>query len=872
MKTNKLRKLFLDYFKAKNHKVFPSSSLVPAQDPTLLFTGAGMNQFKPYFLGDRKGLERAASCQKCIRTADLDRVGETPYHHTFFEMLGNFSFGDYFKEEAIQYGWEFVTKELKIPREDLWASVFEDDREGFEIWRKKIGLPEARIKRFSAADNFWPANAPTEGPNGPCGPCSEIYYGRVPGEGVEIWNLVFTEYDRQEGGFLKPLPQKNIDTGMGLERLAAVLQAKASNFDIDVFLEIKNGLARLVGDLVLKHPNLKARNAALDHIRAITMAISDEVLPSNEGRGYVIRKLIRKTVMHLRELGVAEPVLYRWVKAVARTMKEPYPEVLNRVDAVSAIVRREEEAFGYILDTRAREAEIKVKTIALSSTRLDTRSSERATELAFEFYDTYGVPKEILQKIIEDNHLVFEEELFLKRLDEQRGRSRLQSKISGRIFTMAEKPLFAEKPQRTRFLGYETLKSRARIVGAVFQEREVDRLEKGQQGILVLDQTPFYGEGGGQVGDQGKITGPESRCHVGDTQWYDDLIFHSVRVEEGSLKKFDEVETEVDRDYREKVIKNHSATHLLHSALREILGPHVKQSGSLVAPDRLRFDFTHFEPLKKPVLRKVERLVNAEIQKRNEVQTVLKDTRKAIEEGALAFFGEKYDSEVRVVSMGAFSTELCGGTHVLNTGDIRLFRIVSETSVQAGVRRIEAVTGEAAYRMEEEAEAEILALTRYLSCSRAELAKTVQDSHETTRGFQKRVKAAFMKHLQREIRRRTEEAQTLKGTKVVVAGVEGLDPGLLREAADWARSQGGSYAVAMASTFRKKPQVVVALSRDLVKRNLHASDFIKEITRRMDGAGGGRSDLAVGGGKERTDLGEVLRFAREEIEKALREK
>jgi len=862
MKTSQLRSLFIDYFAAKDHQVFSTDSLIPKDDPTLLFTGAGMNQFKPYFLGIKKDVKRAVSCQKCIRTADLENVGRTAYHHTFFEMLGNFSFGDYFKEEAIQYGWDFVTRELNLPSDHLWVSVYKDDQEAYDIWKKKIGIKEKRIKRFDAEDNFWPANAPKKGPNGPCGPCSEIYYGREAGKGVEIWNLVFTEFDRQEDGLLAPLPMKNIDTGLGLERLAAVMQGVESNFEIDLFQDLRSGMEKVIGAGLLKEASTRTINALLDHLRAVVFAVTDGVMPSNEGRGYVVRKLIRRSAMHLKGIGVYQPILHRVVPSVGEVMGDAYPDLRNNEASVKAIVKKEEEAIWNILETRVPEVQIKIKAIALTTKEGQMEyASQRATEKAFEYYDTHGVPKEILEEIVRENNLTFEEELFAKLMTRQRERSRMTSKIADAIFTMEKGDVLPED-QPTEFTGYKHTKDKAKILG-LFDSKmsRVPRLEKGESGSVVVDKTPFYAEQGGQIGDQGVIKTTTSAAQADDTQWYSKVILHHVRVTKNELKEGDNVEMQVDEDRRNRIRKNHTATHLVHRALQKVLGAHVKQRGSLVAPDRLRFDFSHYEAVSPKKITAVEDMVNAEIKRKTVLKTEVEDAHKAIAGGAMAFFGEKYGDKVRVVSVGDFSKELCGGTHVRSTDQIGLFRITSEGSIQSGVRRIEAVTGETAFQMRDEAQKELSDISAYLNSNAQEVEKKIEDGLNQLQQHQKKLKTLFQKHLRGEMRKTIEASQEKGGARLVIRELPGVDNEILRETADWIRSQPGSFLVVLASVIQSKPQVVVALSPDLVQKGLKAGALVKEITQLMGGSGGGRPDLALGGGKANADLSAALKFA-----------
>jgi len=871
MKTDALRNIFLDYFKAKDHRVIPSDSLIPGDDPTLLFTGAGMNQFKPYFLGIKKDMRRAASCQKCVRTADLERVGVTAYHHTFFEMLGNFSFGDYFKEGAIQMAWEFVTKELKLNREELWVSVYKDDSEAYDLWRRKIGIPEARIMRYDAEDNFWPSNAPTLGPNGPCGPCSEIYYGAEAGKGVEIWNLVFTEFDRQEGGILSPLPQKNIDTGMGLERLAAVIQKVESNFDIDIFKRLADSIELAAGAGIWRRAPRPAQNALLDHLRAVAFSVTDGIIPSNEGRGYVVRKLIRKCAMHLRDIGHEGPMLHRLIPAVTEIMGKAYPELGSRSEATRAVILREEEAIWDILEKKVPEAEIKVKTLALTvKPGQEEFASRCATEMAFGFYDTHGVPRDVLEKILAENKLQFSAELFEKLMGEQRDRSRAGSKISGDIFATGDDPLKRPDIPATAFSGYERLEEPAKILALFSEGAEVERLQKGQKGIVVTDRSPFYAEQGGQLGDQGLITGDGHEvAFVENAQSHDGKILHHVEVKERGLCTGENIRLKVDKKRREAIQKNHTATHLLHGALRKVLGTHVQQRGSLVAPDRLRFDFSHHKAMKPEEIREVEAVVQKEIAAQRAAEVREEDTKKAIAGGAMAFFGDKYGERVRVVSVGGFSTELCGGTHVRNTGEIGDFKIISEGSIQAGVRRIEAVTAQAANALRREIKNELAGLEEYFGAQRKQLRGKIEGGRKEIERLRRELKGGFQKKLRREIHDKLRSAEERSGTRILAQKVPGLDANGLREIADWARSQFPSAAVVFACEQQDKPQIVVALTKDLLAKGLKAGEIVKKAAAVIGGSGGGKPDMALGGGKPGSDAGAALAEALDLVKRVL---
>ncbi len=820
MTTDALRKLYLDYFSAKDHRVFPSDSLVPADDPSLLFTGAGMNQFKSYFLGLKKDLKRATSCQKCLRTADLDRVGKTAYHHSFFEMLGNFSFGDYFKEEAIVWGWEFATRALGLPKEDLWVSVYQDDDEAFELWRKKVGLPESRIVRMGAEDNFWPSNAPLDGPNGPCGPCSEIYVGQTPGKGVEIWNLVFTQYDRQGDGSLKNLPQRNIDTGMGLERAAAVIQRVESNFDIDTFAALRKELHTLLKKAGLERPH---ENAALDHIRAATFSIADGALPSNEGRGYVIRKIIRLATDHFNKAGAVTPgTLHKLVPAVVRIMGTVYPELADRQKTIMSIIENEEKAYF----EACRRAE---------TARQGTMSAE---EFAFMLYDTYGLPLDRIRTKFEKEGKSFDEKIFEEYLKEQRDRSRSSSSMSGDIFSMDSKIALVAGLPPTQFVGYESLAAEAKLL-----------FEAPKENILIFDRSPFYAEAGGQIGDTGTIEGSGFKAAVIETQWMEKCIAHKVRMESGRAEVGKNYKLSVDTERRADIMKNHTATHLLHSALRKVLGDHVKQSGSLVADDHLRFDFTHFSAMDETRIAEVERLINEEIRKNVPLKKEVMPKEVAIQEGAAAFFGEKYGDQVRVVSVGDFSKELCGGTHLETTGQIGLFKIVSESSIQAGVRRIEAVTGNAALARIYQSEKELDVLIRSFSLKGPDYKKELQTRQLRIKGLKNKLFDSMDRVMKDETNNFIKNSPDTQGIKRVFVSFSYADIDLIKNEVQYLKDQHLSFVGLFCATDQEKMSYVVAASGDVVAGGWNSNVFLQTLNRELGGNGGGRPDFAVGGTK-----------------------
>ncbi|MBI3316235.1 MAG: alanine--tRNA ligase [Candidatus Omnitrophica bacterium] len=861
MRTDDLRQRYLDFFKSKHHRIFGSDSLVPSGDPSVLFTSAGMNQFKPYFLGLKKDVTRATSCQKCLRTADLDRVGKTATHHSFFEMLGNFSFGDYFKEEAIGWGWEFVTRELGLAKDKLWVSVYEEDDEAFEIWKKKIGVPEARIVRMGAKDNFWPSNAKLEGPNGPCGPCSEIYVGREPGKGVEIWNLVFTQFDRQSDGTLKDLPQRNIDTGMGLERTAAVLQGVENNFDIDIFQGIRKELRRL---LVKKDRfEIAHENAVMDHMRAVSFAIADGALPSNDGRGYVIRKLIRLASDHLEKAGVSRPgSLCRLVSVGLEAMKAAYPELEHSRKNIETLVEKEENSYLEMLRLQAPRLKHDLQAATEAG-----RSSPRTAEIAFKYYDTFGLPYETIETISAELGIAMDRTGFEKLLDQQKQRSREKSKIAGEIFSKEHAAVYVEGLPGSRFLGYETTEGEGRLLRIFKGKERVERLRAGEEGALIFDATPFYAEAGGQVGDTGTVSAGDFKATVTDTQWMEKCIAHYLKVEAGEIRTGQTASLAVDLERRSLIMKNHTATHLLHSALRQILGEHVKQSGSLVAPDRLRFDFTHFKALDTETLGRVEARVNQEIQKNTRLEKKVMPKEEALKKGAIAFFGEKYGEAVRVVTVGDFSKEFCGGTHLDSTGEIRLFKIVSEGSIQAGVRRIEAVTGPTALAVAEAGEKEMKAIARAFHVREEALAEALGGLEEKVSELRNRIFGLLNQKVGQRMERSLKASTDLNGVKVVVEKIDRADVELLKGAADHLRSTENSFVALLASEFDEKISFVVAASSNLVQKGFHAGKIVKDIAAVVEGNGGGRPDFAVGGGKGVAKKKEALALG----EKTIRE-
>lgn len=847
MTTNEIRSRFLEFFKRRGHKVVKSDSLVPERDPTLLFTGAGMNQFKEYFLGIKKDLQRAASSQKCLRTGDLDEVGRTPYHHSFFEMLGNFSFGDYFKKEAIRMAWEFLTEELKIPRERLRVSVHADDKEAVQIWRDEIKVPTDWIYKMGDKTNFWPSNALKEGPNGPCGPCSEIYFDQEPAvksediEGprfAEIWNLVFTQFDREEGGKLVPLKQKNIDTGMGLERLACIVQGKKTNFEIDIFQPLNQAVKKALRISGQSNSHLYAIS---DHLRAIVFAVTDGVIPSNEGRGYVIRKLIRRALWRAHQLGpLHDAFLYQLVPEVVRVMKDAYPELTEAEPHVKQTLKSEEERFLNTLETGL--VLLKEKIEAAKAKKIKKLSGEEV----FLLYDTYGFPDELTKNRAEKEGLGIDQEGFDRLMAEQRKRAKGASPIAGSIFatTDLEKKLASLPP--TKFLGYQTLEAETKVVFVDLQ---------AEKGIVVLEETPFYAESGGQVGDQGSLENAFLRARVTDTQKKDKCFVHSIEIEKGTVKAGDRVFARVDRLRRESAMRNHTATHLLHAALRQVLGKQVRQLGSLVSPEKLRFDYSYGEPLNGEQQKEIEDLVNDQIMKDLAVSKEEKPMEEAKGEGAIAFFGEKYGEKVRVVTVPGFSKELCGGTHCERTGQIGSFLIVSDSSIGTGTRRMEALTGTEAIRYARTLRAQILQLAQNLKTSPSDVVIRVNKLQEAAKKSLKEPSGRASSSIE-PVEQILSYAEPAGRFKFLAHRLYGLPPDDLRRLSDQFRSKGKETIFLLASKTDEKIYYLLGLSEDLRKKELDLTKLFGELSALLGASGGGRKDLIQGGGTNRNALDE----------------
>ena len=853
MTTSEIRASFLEFFRKNGHTVVPSSSLVPANDPTLLFTNAGMVQFKDLFLGKEvRDYSRAASAQRCLRAGgkhnDLENVGYTARHHTFFEMLGNFSFGDYFKREAIHFAWNFITGTLEIPKDRLWVTVYTEDDEAERIWVEEIGIDPTRCTRMGEKSNFW-----AMGDTGPCGPCSEIFYdhgSEIPGgppgspdeDGdryVEIWNLVFMQYARSSDGVLVPLPKPSADTGMGLERVAAVMQGVHSNYDIDLFKALIRAAADITGTQDLQSSSLRV---IADHIRACTFLIIDGVVPSNEGRGYVLRRIIRRAIRHGYKLGQTQPFFHKLVPSLVREMGPYYSELVSGEARAMQVLAQEEIRFA--------------ETLATGMALLDAEASKLTSsiipgETVFRLYDTYGFPADLTADVARERGLTIDQEGFDVAMEAQRGRARAASKFGVDLRDSVK------LSGKTDFSGYDRFAESARVTALIFDGAVVEALKPGQEGQVILDHTPFYAESGGQVGDTGVLSTPDARYTVRDTQKVGASFAHVGVLESGELHVGDAIDAQVDQERRKAIALNHSATHLLHAALRKILGTHVEQKGSLVAPDRLRFDFSHTQALSAEELRQVEDLVNSAIRENAAVETrvmVLDDARAA---GAISLFGEKYESDVRVLSIGDFSMELCGGTHVERAGDIGLFKITGESGVAAGVRRVEALTGRGAYQWVVHTDQVLRDIAAMLRGSREDVDEKVRELLERSRKLEKEVQQLKSKLASGHGADLSSHAKDVGGVKVLAVQIDGADVRSLRDAMDQLKSKLGSSVIVLASVLDGKVVLVAGVSEDLVAR-MKAGEIAGQVAEKVGGRGGGRADFAQAGGTQPENLGAAL--------------
>lgn len=872
MKTNEIRKLFLDYFENNGHVRYPSDSLIPGNDPTLLFTGAGMNQFKDMFIGTGDlDFKRATTCQKCLRTGDIENVGKTAAHHTFFEMLGNFSFGDYFKKEVIAWAWEFICDKAKLDEKRLSVSVYQDDKEAFDIWSSDIGVPEARIYRYGEDDNFWPSGAPSKGPNGPCGPCTEIFYDQGEDIGcrrsechpgcdcdryVEIWNLVLMQFERQEGGKMVPLGNKCIDTGMGLERIASVLQGVYTNFDIDIFIPIVKNIEELLGVKYGSDGRVSSliRRIA-DHTRAIVFCVADGVYFSNEGRGYVERRLLRRAMRDVMELGRNEILLHKLVPVIADVMAEPYPEIKERRENIARIIKSEEERFHETLE----------KGTHLLNEHIDALKKRGGAVLSgidsFRLYDTFGFPVEMTESVLEEHGLTLDKDGFNSEMEKQRELARSKTQIMGSVFSGAIKK-DGNARAKTEFRGYENDNAEGTVRLIICEERELNVAESGQEVLIDLDVTALYAEAGGQLGDKGKLHNDNCNIEVVNTVKQNNAVFHVCKVVKGSISVGDVVKTEVDLVRRNAIKRNHSATHLLHHVLRQSLGQHAEQAGSLVSPERLRFDFRHFEHIKPSELERIEFLVNEKILMDDEVSTKEMAFKDALDTGVTALFGEKYGEVVRAVTIGGYSKELCGGTHVSRTGKIGLFKIVSESSIAAGVRRIEAITGFESLKRSKKRDDILSEVCRTLNTSEellegkvSDILKEIKESGNEIRGLKEKGQGEIAGKL-------ADSAEEVDGVKIVTEKLDNVSILDLRNTADSLRKSAKSIAVVLGAVEDGNVILIAALSDDLVKRGLHAGKLIKEVSQIVGGGGGGKPDMAQAGGKFVDKLDKAISDAR----------
>ena len=853
MTSAEIRAAFLEFFRKNGHSVQPSSSLVPGTDPTLLFTNAGMVQFKDVFLGrETRDYSRAATSQRCVRAGgkhnDLENVGYTARHHTFFEMLGNFSFGDYFKREAIHFAWNFVTGTLEIPKDRLWVTVYKEDDEAARIWIEEIGIDPTRCTRMGEASNFW-----SMGETGPCGPCTEIFYDHgadVPGgppgspdeDGdryVEIWNLVFMQYDRSSDGVLVPLPKPSVDTGMGLERVAAVMQGVHSNYDIDLFKTLIRAAADITGTQDLESSSLRV---IADHIRACTFLIIDGVVPSNEGRGYVLRRIIRRAIRHGYKLGQTQPFFHKLVPTLVREMGGYFTELVSGEARATQILAQEETRFAETLATGM---------ALLDAEAAKLTSSEIPGATVFRLYDTYGFPLDLTADVARERGLTIDQAGFDAAMEAQRGRARAASKFGTDVRDAVK------LDGKTEFSGYAGLNATGRIAALIFDGALVDAMRPGQEGQVVLDHTPFYAESGGQMGDTGTLTSAAARFIVRDTRKIGGSFAHVGLLESGELRIGDELDAQVDGERRTAIALNHSATHLLHAALRQVLGRHVLQKGSLVAADRLRFDFSHTQPVTPAELQAIEQLVNAVIRRNEPAETRVMALEEAVAAGAMSLFGEKYDSDVRVLSIGDFSMELCGGTHVSRAGDIGLFKILGESGVAAGVRRIEAVTGQGAYDHVVRTDQVLRDVASLLKGSREDVDEKVRELVERSRRLEKELQQLKSKLATGQSGDLSTQAKDVGGVKVLAAQVEGADAKSLRDAVDRMRSQLGSSVIVLATVKDGKVVLVAGVSPDILDR-YQAGEIVGKVAAQVGGRGGGRADFAQAGGTQPENLASAL--------------
>jgi len=871
IKSYHIRESYLNFFKKKNHKILPSASLIP-EDPTILFTIAGMVPFKPIFMGNKKSnLKRVTTSQKCLRTNDIVNVGRTARHHTFFEMLGNFSFGDYFKEEAIQWAWEFFTEVIGFPKEKLYVSIFKEDNESFDLWHRMIGLSENHIVRLGEEDNFWKV-----GPVGPCGPCSEIYIDLGPGRAsksgggvgvndryLELWNLVFMQFNRNEEGALKPLPKQNIDTGLGLERISSVLQGAQSDYETDLFLPIIQCISEKAG--VTYHENMEndiSLKVISDHIRALAFMISDDILPSNEGRGYVLRMLLRRAFRYGKVIGLNEPFLYDIAPEVINIMEKSYPELREKQETIYEIILTEEKRFQETLNLGLNILDDYIKRLLRGNQKV------LGGKDVFTLYDTYGFPKEITKEILQEKGLMINEEEYEKYMAEQKERSR-QSWSSDKADNKQQKEMedifqkILEKYGKSVFTGYHQVSSNTEIIAVIHENKLVDKIESGQQGLIILKETPFYAEKGGQKGDSGEIIKSNdtyARAYVYDTQMpLEGIIVHYVNIEEKYLKQGEKVKAQIDDRKRIAIAANHTATHLLHYALRAVLGEHVKQAGSSVTEEHLRFDYTHFKPLSKDELDRIERIVNKKIEENHPVTSKVTDYNTACDKGAIALFGEKYGDEVRMIDIGGFSRELCGGTHLDQTSKIGIFKIISEQSIGSGLRRIEAVTRENAWEAIKNMENELTEIAEKLETPRDRLLQKIEQIISETEQVKREYRILWKELLPYRVNKIIKNDKKSGNENIIAAVVETKDKKDLREIGDLIKEKIKSGIIILATELTEnKTNIIVMITDDLINKGYDAGKIIKPIADAVNGRGGGKKHFAQAGGTNSGKLKEIF--------------
>ena len=877
MKTDEIRSSFLRFFEKRGHRVVASDSLIPHNDPTLLFTGAGMNQFKEQFLGMKSAdFSRAATCQKCLRTGDISNVGVTRWHMTFFEMLGNFSFGDYFKEESCQWAWQFMLEDMGQDSERLHITIYENDDETFDIWHRKVGVPESRIWRFGEEENFWPESAPSKGPNGPCGPCTEILIdtgvstveNSTPDNDssrfVEVWNLVLQQFDRQEGGKMAPLPSRNIDTGMGLERMAAIMQGVPTALDIDIMLPLVRAAAERLGhgyEPGAGDPDSRRLRRIAEHVRSVSFCIADGALPDRYGRGYVVRRLIRRAALDARHLGVTEPFLHELVPVVEAQMAEVYPELRARQTTIRNIVEQEEKRFEAALadSPGIRQFEAATADVAASA------DGRMPTERVFEFYDTFGIPLEFMEQAWEEAGVAYDRDGFEKAMEARRAQSRAGSTMGDEAIVFAREFLSDKALDRlrrenrtTEFVGYEATETEAKVLAIFVGDEWVEAAEAGDEAQVLLDRTPFYARAGGQAGDAGRLALETGEAVVSDTIFDHGFIVHLLKVGSGRLERRASVRAAVDTERRMATARNHTATHLLQWALRTVLGEHVHQAGSEVSPERLRFDFTHPTALSADECRRVEDLVNQRILEGAAVEVREMPVDEARKAGAMALFGEKYGDQVRVVSVGDFSMELCGGTHLQSATQIGLVKIAAEESVAAGVRRITAVTGAGALEFLHEQEDRIARVCRALKAQPDTIVERIEGLQRQLKDLKNELAKARSLTKRGGLGDLMERIQDVEGVPVLAAEVEGADANSLREASDALRRKRDSIVAVLASREGDRVTIIATATRDLVEKGIHAGNLSRDVAKAVGGGGGGRPDMGQAGGKNTEALPEAL--------------